>query len=86
MSLSACLPLFLPINPSYTQLLGRLSKSIALDVSFLLGIFKLPPALYQITSKLFSLVLVYHYFCLFVFLGLYPQHMEVPWLGVESEL
>ena len=26
------------------------------------------------------------YFCLFVFLGLRPQHMEGPRLGVESEL
>ena len=26
------------------------------------------------------------FFCLFVFLQLYPRHMEVPKLGVESEL
>ena len=26
------------------------------------------------------------FFCFFVFLGLHPQHMEVPRLGVESEL
>ena len=25
-------------------------------------------------------------FLFFVFLGLHPWHMEVPWLGVESEL
>ena len=26
------------------------------------------------------------YFCFFVFLGLHPQHMNVPRLGVQSEL
>ena len=26
------------------------------------------------------------FFCLFVFLGLHPQYMEVPRLGVQSEL
>ena len=29
--------------------------------------------------------LLQYFFC-FCFLGLYPRNMEVPWLGVESEL
>ena len=28
----------------------------------------------------------YFFFFLFFFFGPYPQHMEVPWLGVELEL
>ena len=42
---------------------------------FILGILGI---FYFITNVIF--------FCLFVFLGLDPQHMEVPRLGVQSEL
>ena len=35
---------------------------------------------------LFCFVLFCFVFCLFGFLGLHPRHMEVPGLGVESEL
>ena len=40
-----------------------------------------------VTEKLAGPVLFIHLFIyLFVFLGLHPWHMEVLWLGVESEL
>ena len=37
-------------------------------------------------SSLFGGFCLLFFFCLFVFLGLHPQHMEVPRLGVQSEL
>ena len=36
-------------------------------------------------AKEITLFILFH-FSLFAFLGLHPQHMEVPRLGVESEL
>ena len=35
---------------------------------------------------LFTFILFYFYFLFFSFLGLHARHMEVPRLGVESEL
>ena len=40
----------------------------------------------QVKDLALPLFLSFFFFFFFVFLGLYLQHMEVPRLGVESEL
>ena len=44
--------------------------------------FKIHKRTIKMTGKYYLVVFV----VVFVFLGLYPPHVEVPWLGVESEL
>jgi len=41
---------------------------------------------FLLACLLFKSLLLLLLLSLFVFLGLHPQHVEVPWLGVKSEL
>ena len=42
--------------------------------------------MFILVSSIFGLMQIFFFFLSFVFLELHPQHMEVPRLGVESEL
>ena len=63
------------------------SKPLAWHAKVTAGMWRPPPARGGGGAvELFVCLWILFFFFFVVFLGLHPQHMEVPWLGVKSEL